>query len=293
MHGVLHIAARGDKPYLNETVMSHGRAELLSRTGSRYAPASPCDSLDRIAHAPSPCVFIGKPCDAAAVRKARHLWPGFDEKLGLSIAFFCAGTPSTRGTLQLLKRMGVEDPEDLISLRYRGNGWPGMATAVYRSTDGERTGQFTYEESWGDVLSKYQQWRCKVCADHTGEFADVAVGDPWYRTIEAGEQGSSLILARTPRGKAMIEAAGEAGYLVLQPAAPHLLPDSQPNLIRTRGAVWGRILGSRLMGWPAPRYAHLPMFRFWLSQLSLREKVQSVIGTIRRGRKLRAQAKGQ
>jgi len=282
MHGVLHIAAREDKPYLNETVMSHTREELLARTGSRYAPASPCDGLQRVEEAPSPCVFIGKPCDAAAVQKARRLRAKLDEKVGVTIAFFCAGTPSTQGTLEMLKRMGIDNPEGLVSLRYRGNGWPGMATAVVRTAAGEETKQLTYEQSWGEVLAKHQQWRCKVCADHTGEFADIAVGDPWYRPIEPGEAGSSLILARTPRGREIIEGAAAAGYLMMEKVAPDILPKSQPNLLRTRGAVWGRILACRLMGVPAPRYTNMPMFRHWWRELSWSQKARSIGGTMKR-----------
>lgn len=48
MHGVLHIASRPDVPYLNHTVLSNTRTKLLLRTGSRYAPASPCDGLRMI-----------------------------------------------------------------------------------------------------------------------------------------------------------------------------------------------------------------------------------------------------
>jgi len=56
MHGLLHIAARQDIPYLNRTVLSRTREELMAATGSRYAPASPCDGLDLIESAPGACV---------------------------------------------------------------------------------------------------------------------------------------------------------------------------------------------------------------------------------------------
>jgi coenzyme F420 hydrogenase subunit beta len=45
------------------------------------------------------------------VQKARRLQPVLDAKVGLTIAIFCAGTPSTRGTLELLRHAGVEDPQ--------------------------------------------------------------------------------------------------------------------------------------------------------------------------------------
>ena len=44
MQHVLHTAARTDTPYLNETVISRTRDDLLRATGSRYAPASPCEA---------------------------------------------------------------------------------------------------------------------------------------------------------------------------------------------------------------------------------------------------------
>jgi len=283
MRGALHIAARDDVPYLNETVFSTTRDQLLARTGSRYAPASPCDSLETIENAAGQCVFIGKPCDAAAVKKAAELRPALAANLGVTIAFFCAGTPSTRGTLEMLRAMGVDDPERLVSLRYRGNGWPGLATAVYRDEHGaEKTSTLTYAKSWGDVLTLHKQWRCKVCADHTGEFADIAVGDPWYREVKEGEAGQSLIVARTKKGREILHRAVESGVLVAERIDPQRFPDSQPNLLHTRGSVWGRVLGSRLMRLPAPRYTNMPTFRYWWSRLSFKSKTQSIGGTIRR-----------
>lgn len=283
MHGLLHIDARRDVPYLNRTVLSTTRQQILAATGSRYAPASPCDSLRLIEEAPAPCVFIGKPCDVAGARAAAGLRPGLERNLGLTIGIFCAGTPSTKGTLEMLKAMGVEDPTTLVGVRYRGNGWPGRATARFRTADGsldERS--FTYAESWGDILQKHRQWRCYICPDHTGEFADIAVGDPWYRPIPEGDHGHSLVLARTDRGRRIVESAIEAGYLTLTPVVPSILPASQPNLLRTRGAIWGRLAALRVMGAAVPRFTGMPMFRFWISQLSVKEKIQSVVGTVRR-----------
>ncbi|TVQ58860.1 MAG: coenzyme F420 hydrogenase [Phycisphaerales bacterium] len=286
MAGVLHTAARKGAPHLNETVYSTTRADLLANTGSRYAPASPCDSLGLIETAPAPSVFIGKPCDVAAAQRARRLRPALDEKLGLTIAFFCAGAPSTRGTLELLRRVGVEDPASLKSLRYRGDGWPGMWTAVWTDSAGEeRTARLSYAESW-DFLQRYRQWRCYICPDHTGEFADIAVGDPWYRPIEDGEPGKSLIVARTPRGRDFLHRAAAAGYITLETKDASLLPRSQPNLLATRGGLWGRLVALRLLGAPTPRYIGFPMFRVWLRRLGLKQKTQSIAGTTKRiGRK--------
>jgi coenzyme F420 hydrogenase subunit beta len=281
--GVLHTGANSEKPYLNQTVISRSREELLARTGSRYSPASPCDRLGVIEEAKSPFVFIGKPCDVAAANAARRIRPSLDKALGLTIAFFCAGTPSTAGTLEMLKRMGVTNPESIRELRFRGNGWPGRATVGLIDADAERhVSSLSYEESWGEILTKHVQWRCRLCADHTGEFADIAVGDPWYRPVRDGEPGSSLILARSKAGLEFIEGAIRSGYLIAKEVTPDLLPRSQPNLLKARGAVWGRTVALASIAAAAPRYVGFATFRFWLSELNAIDKIKSIVGTVRR-----------
>ncbi len=279
--GTLHIRAREDAPERNETVLSTRRDELLAATGSRYAPASPCDRLDLVETASAPCVFIGKPCDVAAADKARAQHPALDDRLGLTIAIFCAGTPSTGGTHKLIQRLGLREGERLESVRYRGLGWPGLARVTVRGDGTSRELTASYADSW-HLLQAHRQWRCYVCADHTGEFADIAVGDPWYREIAPGEPGSSLVLVRTARGKQIFDAAVAAGYLEVKRAAPEILERSQPQLLKLRGGLVGRILTSRALGAATPRYRGLPLWPFFRSELDLREKARSFYGTAKR-----------
>lgn len=285
MHGVLQIAARDDVKYLNRTQLSTTRAEILAATGSRYAPASPCDGLALVENAKGPCAVIGKPCDIAATENSRRLRPELDRKIGFTVAFFCAGTPSLQGTFEMLRQMGVKDPESVVSLRYRGRGWPGMASAAFRddvSGGAIRTAEMTYEKSWGDVLQKHRPWRCHVCVDHSGEFADIAVGDPWYRTLRDGEPGRSLVLARTERGRRILAAAVESGHLVLEKVGPEILLRSQPNMLRTRATIFGRVLASRASFAAAPRYRGFSLFSSWWRVLTPKEKAQSIYGTLKR-----------
>jgi coenzyme F420 hydrogenase subunit beta len=121
-----------------------------------------------------------------------------------------------------------------------------------------------------------------VCADHTGEFADISVGDPWHLKTGSDEPGRSLVVVRTERGRRILRQAVRDGHLVLDHVDPSVLPAAQRNLLRGRGAVWGRILGCRLLGAPVPKYHRMPMFRFWWSQLTLNEKIRSVVGSMRR-----------
>ena len=53
-------------------------------------------------------LFIGKPCDVAAVRQMQQHDPRLKENIPYIVSFMCAGTPSLQGTEQVLDKLEVE-----------------------------------------------------------------------------------------------------------------------------------------------------------------------------------------
>lgn len=277
--GALQIQASEEQPLRNEAVLNRTYEAIVGAAGSRYAPASPCERLDLVVEAEGPCVVIGKPCDIAATARAAEGRPDLAEKLALTIGIFCAGTPSTAATEKLIRDLDL-DPNQVSRVDYRGEGWPGHFRVT--TSDGGH-GSLTYAESWGGTLTKRRQWRCLICPDHTGEFADLAIGDPWYRKVFDGEEGRSLVVVRTDRGMRALRAAIAAGAVDGHALPLNRLPESQPSLSATRGAVWGRVQTMRLAGLAAPRFRNMPSLRLWW-KLPLRAKLTSTVGTWRRMR---------
>ena len=230
---VLHSGMDAERPWLNTTVQSRNRSEIMARAGSRYAPASPCDGLAAIESSDRPCVFIGKPCDTTAAFKLRRERPALDRNLGLVLTFFCAGTPSTNGTLDLLHQFGV-DRASVSQLRYRGEGWPGRFKVVHEQ--GEHS--LSYDESWGH-LSHYRSMRCQLCPDGLGRVADICCGDAWESFGRNGNQGRSLVIVRTQRGREILRRAMAAKYVELTPASAEHVLAAQPGLLQKRGELFG------------------------------------------------------
>lgn len=278
MRGTVHIRADERDPHRNRTAFSRTREELLASTGSRYAPASPCDRLDLIEQAGGPAVFLGKPCDVEALRKAQAMRPALDRNVGVAIGIFCAGTPSTQGTIDLLARHGLQ-PDDVDEVRYRGRGWPGHF-AVRLKGQAEWRNLATYAEAWG-FLQAYRPYRCYLCPDGTSEFADISCGDPWYREIEADEPGTSLVVVRTEKGRDIVRRAMAAGAVRLVRVEPDTLAMSQRELQFKRGAIWGRVLTMNALRVPAPRLGGFSLFRNWL-RIPFGHKLRSIVGTARR-----------
>jgi coenzyme F420 hydrogenase subunit beta len=274
---VLHTGMDQTTPWTNTTSQSRNRAELLARAGSRYAPASPCDGLHLIEESDRPCVFIGKPCDTAAVSALRKQHPRLDKNLGLTLTFFCAGTPSTAGTLDLLRQLHVR-PGAIAEVQYRGQGWPGRFRVA--SANGAQHRSLSYEESW-HRLEKYRPFRCHLCPDGLGQVADLSCGDAWHTYSAQADPGRSLILVRTARGRRILHNAVAAGYLELQRSTGTAVQVAQTALIKKRAHLYGRLLAMRMLLVPAPRFPGFSLFESW-SKLPLSTKLRTIVGTLKR-----------
>ncbi len=269
-------------PVANATVISTGPDHILTAAGSRYAPSAPLADLHRLIGDGRRYAFVGKPCDAAALRA----WSQRDDRVRNSfpviLSFFCAGVPSQAGAEQVLKALGTSLPET-AAFRFRGNGWPGRATAVLK--DGSER-SMTYHDSWGRILSKHVQHRCKICADGTGVAADIVCADAWeaddegYPLFEEAD-GVSLILARTEAGTRIIDAARSAGVIATDGFDMAKLAAIQPGQRERRRALFARLAALRLLGKPIPRYRGLRIAAA-ARQNPLKRNLKNFLGMARR-----------
>ena len=278
MEFVVHIGMDEGTPWYNKTVQSKSRADLLARAGSRYAPSSPCEALSLIEASSGPCVFIGKPCDVAAVTALRKVRPKLDKNLGLVLTFFCAGPPCTAGTLSLLKELNIEK-QTANEIRYRGKGWPGHFQVTFNN--GAEHKKLTYEESWGKLVRHHRSFRCNLCPDGLGELADISCGDAWHLYEKQKDDfGRSLVLARSKRGIDILHRAMESGYLQLEKSRVSDVIKAQP-LTGRRAEIFGRLLAMKLLCIPTPNLVGFSLFKCWMTT-SLYIKLRTIIGTLKR-----------
>ncbi|MEN6373604.1 MAG: Coenzyme F420 hydrogenase/dehydrogenase, beta subunit C-terminal domain [Smithella sp.] len=278
MEFVLHVSMDKDIPWHNKTVQSKTRADILARSGSRYAPSSPCESLALIEASARQCVFIGKPCDVAAVSALRKYRPKLDKNLGLVLSFFCAGPPCTAGTLSLLKELNIEKGM-ADEIRYRGKGWPGNFQVSFNNNTEHK--KLTYEESWGKLVKHHRSFRCNLCPDGLGELADISCGDAWHLyDNQKSDWGHSLVLVRSDHGKKILHSAMASGYLELSQSQTADVIEAQP-LAGRRAEIFGRLLAMKTLLMPVPQFSGFHLSKAWLKN-SLKIKIKTYLGTLRR-----------
>ena len=275
MKGVIQVTMDSIHPYQNKTVISRNKEDLIRACGSRYLPSIPLEAIGQLDKEKGPFCFIGKPCDVAALRNLMIDKPEFQKKIGLILTFFCSGTPSIEATKLLIRKLKI-DPEEIISLRFRGDGWPGD----FKVTTSNHTDHISYDKAWSFLARQHRQFRCNICPDGLGEFSDISCGDAWYRKNEIGNNGCSLLLSRNEKGKSIIIDAIKMNYLTADIVDPYRVVFSQGPIER-KGIVRSRLLGMSIMGMIVPHFKG-----FGLSRLSHEVKwtirIRNFLGIIKR-----------
>ncbi len=196
----------------------------------------------------------------------------------------CAGLPSIKGTLNIIESFGVKE-EEVRNLKYRGEGWPGYFKII---TSNQQVYKKSYNESWGNELNKHLQFRCKICPDGTGEFADLTCADAWESSNDgypsfSEKPGQSLVISRTDVGRKILEDAIRKNYIVLSSTYVGLdsVKKMQPYQVNRKQNVLPRIFALLVIGKRVHLYNRkiLLMAAFKENPLRL---VKNFLGTLKR-----------
>jgi coenzyme F420 hydrogenase subunit beta len=209
---ILHVAGSKQHPLRSAFQLSFDAAQVIEASGSRYGPAAPLTDFRAVLDRGRPFAFIGKACDISAIRNYAKHDPRVDELLRCALNFYCGGVSEFGKTLDYVRRIGCTEA-DVASIRYRGDGCPGAMVITTRDGDEHR---FSYNEMWEDESRWQLQFRCKICPDALGDLADISIADVWPggRPI-IDEIGFNGFIARTRRGRDVLDAAIEAGAVVM------------------------------------------------------------------------------
>jgi coenzyme F420 hydrogenase subunit beta len=117
----------------------------------------------------------------------------------------------------------------------------------------------SYAESWGEVLGRTVQPRCKICVDGVGGDADISVGDLWDLDRSgapafAEGPGHSVLIARTPRGRDVVDRAIRGRVLEVEPVTRSDVVSAQPLQVARRESLAARMAGKVFALRTVPRY---------------------------------------
>lgn len=280
--GIIHVGASASAPATCQTNISTSREELLSNAGSRYSPSSPLSLIRSVIGDGRKYAVIARPCDIAAIRSLTKVVDELSLQFPYLLSFFCAGVPSQNSTSELLTRLGTDEGH-VTKLRYRGNGWPGLTEATL--VDGS-TRSLTYNEAWGTILNQSLLTRCKICADGTGEAADIVCGDAWLESDDGypsfnERDGLSLTIARTKSGLALLDEAETQLHVHTSTFPLSRLANIQPYQFNRRATSLPRLLAFLFTHHFTITFRGYSLLRS-MTQTSLATQIRTFLGSIRR-----------
>lgn len=279
--GIIHIHREDARVYGNQTVISITIQDILAGSGSRYSISHPLDIIGKLDQSKTYCL-IAKPCDINVFRNYAKIHPEVNNCIKICMSFFCMGLPSDNAQKRLLEKLQCS--EDCKSLDYRGNGWPGLATAVDEEGKSHR---ITYNESWGKILGRDLMNYCRYCVDGLGEEADIACGDAWYIKNEkpdfAEHEGRNVIFARSELGEQILKKACAKERIELENFVNYeeYLPIIQKSQYMRRATLISRVLALKTMGKAYPEY-NMPLLKYYGRHTSLKTNLKGFLGMIRR-----------
>lgn len=282
--GIVHTGANPDKPIDTKTFLSTTREEVISKCGSRYSSSTPLADIKPYLNDNKTYAYVGKPCEITALRNLAKTDERIDKTFTYMFSFFCAGAPSENANLELLSKMGVT-LDECTSLRYRGDGWPGYATAVDKNG---KSHKIEYKHAWGDTLGRDIRLICRFCLDGIGEQADISACDAWYldenkRPVFEEADGRNAIFCRNKKGLELYQKAVEQGYLVSKeyPEYNEEMKCFQKYQNNRRATMTYSMLAMKLTGRTVPKYDK-KLLKSYSKHSKLKLKLSIFKGTLKR-----------
>ena len=278
---IIQTCADPTDPTKTVTQLSSTEDEVKQCSGSRYSISHPLSVLSRL-DLSKKYALIGKPCDITAFRNYSRINPDIKNSIIYTLSFFCAGLPSKQAQEKLLKELGVSN-RDLVSLQYRGKGWPGYAIGK------DRRGveySIDYNSSWSKILGRDTMKFCRFCLDGIGELADISCGDAWYLDQEKmpdfrEKPGRNIVFARTQVGLDILQGMAEDQCVSLRETSLTDLRFIQSYQFERRGSMRAKMMAMRLCGKPVPHYDKYILTSYQKS-LTFRKRLRFFLGTVKR-----------
>jgi coenzyme F420 hydrogenase subunit beta len=267
--GAIVTSMNQKNPLEPQAVIARTSDEIVAASRSKYCPTAANVGLKEALKTDGRYAIVGLPCHLHGVRKAQAASKLLEKRIVLQLGLLCSHTVDFSGVYLLLEKLGLKK-EQVTSIAYRGQGWPGLLSV--KTGDGAVV-EVPLVGSWKAYWPMFAAFfftplRCTMCPDQAAELADISFGDAWLPELRNEKEGTSIVIARTNRGQQLLTQATEAGALTLQKVEAEKVLQSQfVNMKFKKNDLPSRLVLLRLSGKLTPQF--MPKIQPRLSVVSL------------------------
>ncbi len=210
--GAVCLKVGKQKPWKAEPVIARTKEEILACAGSVYSATPTNVILGELAKEQGPLAYVGLPDQVAAVRKLQQMNHPSVKNIAYVLGPYTGTQMSFEAIRSFLRSHGVESEDEIADLKYRAGEWPGHLQITLKNGRVLKAEKFHYNY----LIPFFITRGCLQLMDFTNELTDISVGDAWSPKYEAKRGGYSVVLARSPKGKGLLEEMQKAGKLTLE-----------------------------------------------------------------------------
>jgi len=195
-----------------QAVFASSKYEIIDACGSYYAQSSVVKTILENSDKNTAAVVLG--CQAESLQLISEKYQNVNLPK-YTIGLICAGQYSGDMIDDLIEQSGC-DANQVSRFRFRDKsvGWPGDVHVATSNKD-----YWLPKEKRFGLKQVYELHRCIACYDQMNIFCDIVCGDPWGISHKQQPEGHTVVIARTHKGKKLLENAAENGAIILDELA--------------------------------------------------------------------------
>lgn len=193
-----------------KVIVATSKQEIIDSSGSYYAQSPVVKSILENSDKKTAAVVLG--CQAESLHLIREKHPN-TQLPDYTIGLICSGQYSGHKIDDLVLESGCEEQISRFRFKDKDNevGWPGDVHISAPTKD-----YWLPMNRRLELKKVYEMYRCMACYDQMNIFCDIVCGDPWGISHKQQPEGHTVVIARTEKGKKLLENAAIDGAIVIE-----------------------------------------------------------------------------
>jgi len=188
--------------------------------GSIYHSVSFARGIELLRQSHKPCLLVAIPCVLEGLDKYIAVSePSLQAKIHMRLGLICGWMYSDHSWKSLAHYKKI--PGVITDIRYRGEDKVGRLKLfgddkvyTYSRREFDTFGEeVQFKSSYSRVFNRR---RCRLCENHVNQLCDIAVGDAWLKRYRERKDKLSLVVVRSAKGEAALQALLATGDIVLE-----------------------------------------------------------------------------
>jgi coenzyme F420 hydrogenase subunit beta len=215
IQGALVLGMSGEEPWLPRSFIAKTPQEVVSAAQSKYLVSPINETLPELEKFDGALAYVGLPCQVHSIRKLQIAGHASVAKIKYIIAPYCGLNLHFSSIISFLRSHGEKDYHGIVDLQFRHGEWPGNMRVEMKNGK-----VYILPKFHANYLIPFHMMnRCRVCIDLANEFSDISVGDAWAPHYEERGKGFSIVIARSEKGKQILDQMVKDGVVDRQPVS--------------------------------------------------------------------------